>query len=633
MTKKPNQFLGRKKYLALAIPLLMAAQAQGVEFNMGQIEGSFDSQISMGSSWRVENQDSGITTTADGTQGNSDDGDLNYKNGDAFSQIIKGSHDLQFSYQNFGGFVRGKYWYDSALDNNAVEYGHTPTTSANGNGGESLVWDDTTATTLDDSGFDDLSKAKGATILDAFVYGSFELGEMPLDVRLGRQVVSWGEGTFIRGGVNSINPVDINAFVRPGAEIKEGLLPVNMAFANIGLTDNLSMEAFYQLEFQETVIPGCGTYFSTSDTAAPGCNSVSVAGGNTNLARDEDDVREASDDGQFGLAFRYISEALGDTEFGFYAMNIHSRAPAAVGNIHTLTAAEDYTNGATMLFNLGVIADPTDVATVQATVAASAQAELLYGLGLVDGRAADATYAIAYPEDQLIAGISFATNVGSVALSGEISHAKDVPVQINGIHFIRSLLGLGTSSTELNATAAQGGVLKGYDLYDISQAQVTAIKFFDQVAGASRIALVGEVGYTYINDFEDGATATKYGRSDVYGNFGQALNSDGTDHAGNVDDGFTTESSYGYRVRVVGDYSDVFAGVNLKPTIAWSDDVKGYSNPGGNFNEGQQSLGLSVQATYLETYNASLAYTQYMGGDFSVVSDRDFASMSIGMQF
>jgi hypothetical protein len=623
MTKKPNQFLGRKKYLALAIPLLMAAQAQGVEFNMGQIEGSFDSQISMGSSWRVENQDSGITTTADGTRGNSDDGDLNYKNGDAFSQIVKGSHDLQFSYQNFGGFVRGKYWYDSALENNAVERGHTPTTGTNGEGGAELDFEDAN-TTLDDSNFDDLSKAKGATILDAFVYGAFELGDMPLDVRLGKQVVSWGESTFIRGGINSINPVDVNAFVRPGAEIKEGLLPVNMAFANIGLTDNLSMETFYQLEFQESVVPGCGTYFSTSDTLAPGCDSVSVYGGRTNLSRADDAVIEASDEGQFGLAFRYISEALGDTEFGLYAMNIHSRAPAAVGTIHSVDAAQDTINQNTAIGEyLALGGDATDVAAL--TVAGTT--------GFLAGRAASADYSVAYPEDQLIAGLSFATNVGSVALSGEISHAKDVPVQINGIHFIRSLLGLGTSSTELNATAAQGGTLEGYDLYDISQAQVTAIKFFDQVAGASRIAVVGEVGLTYINDFKDGATDTKYGRSDVYGNFGQELNADGSAHAGNVDDGFTTERSWGYRLRIVGDYSDVFSGVNLKPTIAWSDDVKGYSNPGGNFNEGQQSLGLSVQATYLQTYNASIAYTQYMGGDFSVVSDRDFASMSIGMQF
>ncbi|MEH6343480.1 MAG: DUF1302 domain-containing protein [Bermanella sp.] len=602
MTKKPNQFLGRKKYLALAIPLLMAAQAQGVEFNMGQIEGSFDSQISMGSSWRVENQDSVIT----GAQGNSDDGDRNYKNGDAFSQIVKGSHDLQFSYQNFGGFVRGKYWYDSALDNNAVEYGHTPTTANNGVNGAPLTFNDDTATALDDSNFDDLSKAKGATILDAFVYGSFELGEMPLDVRVGKQVVSWGESTFIRGGVNSINPVDINAFVRPGAEIKEGLLPVNMAFANIGLTDNLSMETFYQLEFQETVVPGCGTYFSTSDTAAPGCDTVSVGGGVTSVARNADDVREASDDGQFGLAFRYISEALGDTEFGFYAMNIHSRAPVAIGN----------TQDSVALFN-------TTFGTALAGGADAGTAAQM-AIGAAVGSAAETSYAIAYPEDQIISGISFATNVGSVALSGEVSHSVDTPVQINGVSFISTLLGLPTSSTELTALTQEADIdIEAFRLFDISQAQVTAIKFFDQVAGASRIALVGEVGYTYIHGFDEGDTDIKYGRSDVYG----AAAGDSTD------DGFTTESSYGYRVRIVGDYSDVFAGINLKPTIAWSDDVKGYSNPGGNFNEGQQKLGLSVQATYLETYNASIAYTQYMGGDYSVVSDRDFASMSIGMQF
>ena len=614
--------LGRKKYLALAIPLLMAAQVQGVEFKMGQIEGSFDSQFTMGSSWRVEGQDSGITSTVEGAVGNSDDGDRNYKKGDAFSQIIKGSHDMQFSYQNFGGFVRGKYWYDSALENNSVAYGHYPTTGTNGVGGAPLNFDNAN-TTLDDSEFDDLSKAKGATLLDAFIYGEFEVGDMPLDVRLGKQVVSWGEGTFIRGGVNAINPVDINAFVRPGAEIKEGLLPVNMAFANIGLTDNLSLEAFYQLEFQETVIPGCGTYFSTSDTAAPGCNSVSVANGGTNLARDADDgIRKAKDEGQFGLAFRYLSEALGDTELGFYAMNIHSRAPVAGGTIHSLSSDQDTTN-----INNAVTAYLTAGGD-------AANAAAVGGLGMVAGRAADADYYVAYPEDQVITGISFATNVGSIALSGEVSHSIDKPVQINGVHFIRSLLGLGTNNAELNALSAAGGNLEAHRLFDISQAQVTAISFFDQVAGASRVAIIGEVGYTYIHSFDEGADAIKFGRSDVFGNYGPEFNTDGvTLNPGNVDDGFTTESSWGYRARIVADYSNVFAGVNLKPILAWSHDVDGYSNPGGNFSEGQKSLGLSVQATYLQTYNASIAYTQYMDGDYSVVKDRDFASISLGMQF
>jgi hypothetical protein len=142
------------------------------------------------------------------------------------------------------------------------------------------------------------------------------------------------------------------------------------------------------------------------------------------------------------------------------------------------------------------------------------------------------------------------------------------------------------------------------------------------VAGASRITVIGEAGYTFIHDFEEGDGVTKYGRAGLY------------DVDGAADDGFVTESSWGYRARIVANYSDVFAGINLKPVLAWSHDVKGFApQPGGAFREGQQSLGLTVKADYLATYNASIGYTQYMGGDYSVISDRDFASVSVGMQF
>ncbi len=244
--------ISRKKALAAAIPLIMAAQAQGFEFYAGDIEGSFDSEISMGSSWRMEEQDSKLFTN-----GNSDDGNANFADGSAFSQVFKGSHDLQVSYENFGGFVRGKYWYDSALKDNNVDYGHSPTATLGTSALDPFSVNQAGNSRLDDAGFND----SGAELLDAYVYGEFTVADMPLDVRLGKQVLSWGESTFIFGGINAINPVDVNAFTRPGAEIKEGLLPVNMAYASIGLTDNLSAEAFYQLDFQETVLPGCGTYF------------------------------------------------------------------------------------------------------------------------------------------------------------------------------------------------------------------------------------------------------------------------------------------------------------------------------------------------------------------------------------
>jgi len=612
--------ISRKKALAAAIPLIMAAQAQGFEFYAGDIEGSFDSEISMGSSWRMEEQDSKLFTN-----GNSDDGNANFADGSAFSQVFKGSHDLQVSYENFGGFVRGKYWYDSALKDNNVDYGHSPTATLGTSALDPFSVNQAGNSRLDDAGFNDLAKFSGAELLDAYVYGEFTVADMPLDVRLGKQVLSWGESTFIFGGINAINPVDVNAFTRPGAEIKEGLLPVNMAYASIGLTDNLSAEAFYQLDFQETVLPGCGTYFSTADFASQGCNVVSLEGGAANLKRDADAIRKPDSDGQFGLSMRFISEALGDTEFGVYYMNIHSRTPIGSGvkssmDLAAITAVGNAAFADTVTFLGG---DPLNPTAEQ--LAAGLNNAQLAGQGAV---LATTSYFMEYPEDVQLAGISFATTIGSTAVSGEVNHKMDMPLQINATQLLTTVLtgqsalsGLASSTLDSDIGAVGlGGVVSGYRLFDVSQAQVTAIQFFDRALGADRFTFVGEVGYTFIHDFEEGNDQIRFGRSDAF---------DGTGT-----DGFVTESSWGYRAMLIGEYSDVFSGINLTPTIAWSHDVKGYApQPGGAFNEGEQALNISLAADYLSAYKASISYTQFMGGDFSVISDRDFASISVGMQF
>jgi len=99
-------------------------------------------------------------------------------------------------------------------------------------------------------------------------------------------------------------------------------------------------------------------------------------------------------------------------------------------------------------------------------------------------------------------------------------------------------------------------------------------------------------------------------------------------------DGFTTATSWGYRARAIWEYPDVFAGINLKPNVAWSHDVKGYSpGPGGNFEEGRKAVSLGLDAEYQNTYTASLAYTNFFGGDYSTVDDRDFVALSVGVNF
>ena len=59
----------------------------------------------------------------------------------------------------------------------------------------------------------------------------------PPELRLGRQVLSWGESTFIQGGLNTINHFDVSALRVPGSELKEAFLPQEMAVFNLQFSD------------------------------------------------------------------------------------------------------------------------------------------------------------------------------------------------------------------------------------------------------------------------------------------------------------------------------------------------------------------------------------------------------------
>ncbi|MEW8145275.1 MAG: DUF1302 domain-containing protein, partial [Candidatus Thiodiazotropha endolucinida] len=515
-------------------------------------------------------QGSGLTRTTD-------DGKLNFSEGDVYSSILKANGDVDINFGTYGVFLRGKAWYDNELENGDRPHGHAP------NGYES-------GAPLDDSDFSDFAKFKGAELLDAFLYTEFDIGEVPVSLRVGRQVVSWGEGTLILGGVNSINPIDVNAFRRPGADIKEGLLPVGMIFGQFGLTPNLSLETFYQYEWDSFAIDGCGTFFATTDFAATGCGNGSIP-----FAADDPTASRAGlfipraenvdpdDRGQYGMAMRYYSDELG-TEFGAYYMNIHSRRPL-----------------------ISIIRGDADVGA---------------GYGFQDNAS---YYFIEYPEDQQIIGLSFATEVSGLSLSGEISHHKDEPHQVNGTDLLVSLLTSGGPVGDVFTATPVGGVSHGYGLFDRTRVQMTGIKFLDNVMGASRLTLLGEVGadFSDVPDSDASANGTadpaRYGRNPIYG-FGDT---------GGFTDGYMTDFSWGYRVRAIWNYGNVFNGISLKPVLAWSHDVKGYSNA---FFEDRKVLGLTLKADYLSKYNASIGYTSFTG-DKQIGKDRDFLSLSVGMTF
>jgi hypothetical protein len=375
-------------------------------------------------------------------------------------------HDLQLSKNGFGAFVRFKYWYDFELEKGDRPHGSSITAYQPN-------------IPLGDAGLENNSKFAGVALLDAYVYGTFDIADVPVDVRIGRQVLSWGESTFIQGGMNSTNPFDVAALRRPGAELKEGILPVGMFYLNAGLTDNLSMEGFYQYEWEKTQIDNCGTLFSTADFAASGCDAVTVLAFTDQEAMEQGYYAERQADkdpddaGQYGLAMRYYSPALNDTEFGLYYMNIHSRAPV-------INAIRTSIPGGTVFVNSG-----------------NESAGILSEL--------NPAYLIEFPEDLKYYGFSFATNVASMALSGEITYKPDTPVQINGAEVLNGVLSEQPyfRYTERVTAVDYGGEVKGYDEFDITQMQITALQFFDRALGATRVTLIAEAGMVMTKDVED----------------------------------------------------------------------------------------------------------------------------------
>ena len=600
-------------HLAVAAALAVSSPAHAVQFSWGDWDGDWNNTISYGISWRGEEQDTALLGRGNGGTGPSnitDDGNLNFEKGDIFSNIIKGTSELGLDNGQFGFFGRVKYWYDFELENGSRPHGNTV------NGYEA-------GAELDDHGFADYAKFKGLELLDLFIYGAFDLGDNPLDLRLGRQVVNWGEATFIQG-VNVLNPIDVSAFRRPGAEIKEGLLPVSLLYANLGMGGGWSLEGYYQFKWEQTVIDGCGTYFSNADFAASGCNQLvtpdqdwppgsgnwlpdAAVQGLNNVAKDPN-VREAKDSGQFGLAVRKYVEKI-DTEFGLYYQRLHNRTPVLNVNY-----------------------------ALSATAAGS----------ILGGGPVPVYYQVEYPEDVDIWGLSFATNVGVVALSGEVSLKKDMPVSVNGTTIL--LGGLRTLATggqycgtagqyavygqmggrtcaalgQFNANpATNSGIAQGWDRFDVTQAQTTALYFWDQGLGAQRVTMIGEVAWIGINDLPSVAEMP-YGRNPIFGppsNLG-----------GPVDEGFVTSNSWGYRIRAAANYPNVFAGVELTPSIAWSHDVSGTS-PTPTFLDGRKAFSLALGANYLTKYRGSIAYTWFSGGVANPGADRDFFSFTVSMDF
>lgn len=655
---------------AVAFGLLLAPGAQAFEFSRGELTGSLDTTVSYGYSWRIDEQDPnliakswfnpllctqnvplgaipvgpGRCTSTGGVPGspaqlaargrfsaNRDDGNLKYDRGDAISSALKITSELSLNWRDWGLFARGTFFRDF----------------------ENYDRDDMTEVANDRIG-------QRFRMLDAFVFKNFEGDNVSGTVRLGRQAVSWGEGTFIQNGINVINPVDLSALRVAGAELKEAFLPIDMIWGSIQLSDTVSLEALYMFEFEEIEVDAAGTYFSSNDFGTPGGEYVMLgfgttpqpvynpeyfratcyngAAGYTNSDRFADlaaiygpataaqiiaigcgnavgrlDDRPASDSGQFGVALRWYAEALNETEFGFYFLNYHSRLPLLSGR---------------------AVTDPV-------------------------GGAATGRFFVEYPEDIQLYGLSWNTTLpGGIAWQGELSHRPNMPLQVDDVELLFAALTplnpfIPAPALDFNSQLGQYGFgqeVRGWREHEVSQLQMTFTKAFANVLGAQQLAVVAELGATEVHDLPDHSELRYEGEGTDTGggcDAGDALaggfpNPPGVLAFGCLRNpltqvgGFPTAFSWGYRVAARADYANAFGTpLTFSPRVAFNHDVNGISpGPGGNFMEDRKSLTVGVEANYLNQWVFDLSVTYFYGAeDFNQIHDRDFASFSVRYSF
>jgi len=646
---------------AAGLALAWAHSAHAFSFSKGELKGSFDTTLSAGTLYRLGDPSPylyGTTNAFDGVAGlqnsvNADDGDLNYGRGTA-STLIKANHELELRYRNFGAFVRGYYFYD--FENVDGTRDRAPLSSEAIN-----------------------RVGRNGELLDAYVLAKFDVAERPVDLRIGRQVLSLGESTFIPNGINVVNPVDLSKLRLPGAELKEAFLPVNMLKASISLTENITVEPFWLLEFRQNEIEPAGTYFSTNDFASPGGRNVFLGFGalpdtGTLGAMPRGHDREGGDLDQFGLATRVTAPGLHDTEFGFYYARYHSRSPVlsahspaspvsatlvqttaqalATERLAPAMIAAGYPAAGVkqaLATLLGAALTGVPSANLPASLqpfypAAQSIATNAKKVGLLTA-GATGYYYVEYPEAIDMLGVSFNTTIGQtgIAWQGEVSYKHDVPLQADDVELLFANLAVlndtfgGTNNQLVGSSmlGAYGTDIAGYRRHDVWTAQTTLTKSFGPHFGAQQVILVGEIGGLYADI--PNKSILRYEAPGTYtsGDANAMLTTGNGAFAATPVSAFADNFSCGYQIVARAEYNDVFAGVNLTPSIAFSHDISGTTPlPLGNFVAGRKSMTLALEFLYQNSWSLELRYANYFGGDrYNLLSDRDYASATVKYSF
>ena len=655
-----------------------------------------------------------------------DDGNLNYDKGDMIAGLAKITSDLKANWNDFtfkarviGFFDAINYDFDEFHPNNNQIPG------IDGVGGYQPPF------TRRDTGTEDVYGAS-VRVQDLALTGTFFIGERLLSVGVGQQSVRWGESNLIAlNSINEINPPDIRGLRQPGGQINEIFQPVPMVlfsgdlFPSLGITG----EAFYQFGWKPVVADAGGTFFGELDAlyregpysyAAINLGQFPedpvVDDGNGRIRGqhrlqnpigflltdtsfsgvvNQGSEQDARDDGQFGARINWFADMINNgTEFGFYAMNYHSRLPYLSFNAADKSPLRDGTGTA------------LDVLTS-------------CGLAGNDCLAIDtASVVVDYPEDIQMFGISFNTNIGSWSVAGEYSFRPNTPVQVSmpdvffaalqpafpdepivlGLEGVTAAIGLANvggaldgvlapllsaitdpllgggfpitipgartgapdfietiyrGNSDVDAIIAERGenyYIPGFERLKVGQFVLNGIKIFGNsdfpanIIKAEQIIMLLEAGFTHIVDMPSRDLVQFDGSSPNRSHASPGADGTGTPEGQEVNtstfnptqqtDAFVDDFAWGYRILLQLEYNDVFWGVNMKPFIIGAHDVKGYApSPQQNFLEDRIEYLVGSEFFYGQKWSAKLQYNGHDGSRHNIRRDKDNVLVELSYTF
>lgn len=263
----------------------LAAGIAAIALGAGCATPAWSYEFTVGPDW-VVNLDNTVlynvgirATSIDPKEGNApnyDESDYKFKAGDIVTDRISDLAALQAVYQNQLGFrFSASAWKDFAYNADDASNPGIYAPAGTGPGAQPAI---TYASIRSYSSgqYSDYTKfyhLQGAELLDAFAFKNTQIGSVPVYLKAGRLTQQWGNGLFFsfQSISYSQNPIDfIKGFTAPGSEVQELFLPRTQLNIAANLTDDLSVNGQYFLEFEGNRFPEGGTFLSPTDFAYNG---------------------------------------------------------------------------------------------------------------------------------------------------------------------------------------------------------------------------------------------------------------------------------------------------------------------------------------------------------------------------